>query len=86
MSEFIFIFFIFIFIFFIFIFLKDFIDLFLRDRERGRHRQREKQPSCGEHDVELDPGTLGSWPEPKADRHLADWATQLAYFKTYYSK
>ena len=32
-----------------------------------RHRQREKQASCGEPDVGLDPGTQGSFPEPKAD-------------------
>ena len=37
------------------------------DRERQRHRQREKQAPCREPDVGLDPGTLGSRPEPKAD-------------------
>ena len=36
-------------------------------RERQRHRQREKQAPCGEPDVGLDPGTLGSRPEPTAD-------------------
>ena len=36
------------------------------DRERGRDRQREKQASCGEPVVGLDPGTPGSQPEPKA--------------------
>ena len=33
------------------------------ERERQRHRQREKQ---AEPDVELDPGTPGSHPRPKA--------------------
>ena len=37
------------------------------ETERQRHRQREKQAPCEEPDVELDPGTLGSHPEPKAD-------------------
>ena len=46
-----------------FFFVKDFIYLFTRDRER----QREKQAPYGEHDVGLDPRTLGSRPEPKAD-------------------
>ena len=37
-------------------------------RERQRHRQREeKQASCREPDVGLDPGNLGSVSEPKAD-------------------
>ena len=31
------------------------------------HRQREKQTPCREPNVGLDPGTLGSCPEPKAD-------------------
>ena len=39
----------------------------MRVRERQRHRQREKQAPCGEPDVGLDPRTLGSPPEPKAD-------------------
>ena len=37
------------------------------ERERQRHRQREKQAPPGEPDVGLDPRTLGSHPEPKAD-------------------
>ena len=37
-----------------------------RDRERGRDRGRSKLPA-GEPNVRLDPGTLGSQPEPKAD-------------------
>ena len=48
-----------------------FIYLFIHERhtqrERQRHRQREKQGPCREPDVGLDPGTLGSHPEPKAD-------------------
>ena len=49
-------------------FLKDFIYLFMRDRERGRqrHRQREKQTPCTEADVGLDPVTPGSRPGLKA--------------------
>ena len=39
-------------------------------RERQRHRQKEKQAPCREPDVGLDPGTLGSRPEPKADTQL----------------
>ena len=38
-----------------------------RERERQRHRQREKQAPCRERGMGLDPGTLGSGPEPKAD-------------------
>ena len=43
--------------------------LFMRERERGRrrHRQREKQAPCGEPHVGLDPRTLASRPELKAD-------------------
>ena len=36
-------------------------------RESQRHRQREKQAPCMEPDAGLDPGTLGSRPELKAD-------------------
>ena len=39
------------------------------ERERQRHRQREKQAPLKEPDVELDPRTPGSCPEPKADAH-----------------
>ena len=39
----------------------------MRHRERQRHKQREKQALCGESNVELDPGTRGSCPEPRAD-------------------
>ena len=39
----------------------------MRDTERGRDTQREKQAPCREPDVGLDPGTLGSRPELKAD-------------------
>ena len=38
------------------------------ERERQRHRKREeKQAPCREPDAGLDPETLGSCPEPKAD-------------------
>ena len=36
-------------------------------RERQRHRQREMQAPSEEPDVGLDPDTLGSCPELKAD-------------------
>ena len=36
------------------------------EKERQRHRQREKQAPCREPDVELDPGSPGSHPGPKA--------------------
>ena len=39
----------------------------MRDTKRQRHRQREKQTPCREPDVGLNPRTLGSLPEPKAD-------------------
>ena len=43
-----------------------------RERERQRHRQREEKqvPSMKEPDVGLDPRTLGSCPELKADAQL----------------
>ena len=36
-------------------------------RDTERQRQREKQALCREADAELDPRTLGSGTEPKAD-------------------
>ena len=39
----------------------------MRDRETDTHRQRDKQAPHGEPNVELDPRTLGSCPEPKVD-------------------
>ena len=43
----------------------------MRDTEReAETQQREKQAPCGEPDVGLDPRTLGSRPEPKADAQL----------------
>ena len=47
------------------IFLRYFI-IHERHRARQRHRQREKQASCREPDVGLDPRTVGSRPELKA--------------------
>ena len=43
--------------------------LFIHERhtERERLRQRENQGPHGEPNVEVDPGTPGSRPEPKAD-------------------
>ena len=35
--------------------------------QRQRNRQREKQAPIGESQERLDPETLGSYPEPKAD-------------------
>ena len=37
------------------------------ERDRQRHRQRKKWAPCRKPNVGLDPGTLGSCPEPKAD-------------------
>ena len=42
----------------------------MRDTERQRHRQKEKQASYREPDVELNPGTPGSRPGPKAGAKL----------------
>ena len=39
----------------------------MRCTEKQRHRQREKEAPCGEPDVGLDPRTLESGPELKAD-------------------
>ena len=39
----------------------------MRDTERQRHRQREKQAPRAEPNLGLDPRTLGSQPELKAD-------------------
>ena len=47
-------------------FLKDFIYLFMRDREREREKQREKQAPCREPHMGLDPGSPGSCPGLKA--------------------
>ena len=59
---------------------KDFIYLFMRDRdtqrERQRHRQREKQAPCREPDVGLDPGSPG--PHPSLKVALNQWATGAA--------
>ena len=52
----------------LFYFFKEFIYLFIRDRERERqrHRQREEQAPCREPDAGLDPGSPGSGPGLKA--------------------
>ena len=53
---------------FLFFFFKDFIYLFMRDTQKEqRHGKREKQAPSREPDVELDPRTPGSHPEPEAD-------------------
>ena len=41
-----------------------------RERQRQRQMWREKQVLCRELDAELDPGTTGSHPGPKAE---AQW-------------
>ena len=41
----------------------------MRGTERQRQRQRERQAPCREPDVGLDPRTLGSRSELKADTH-----------------
>ena len=50
-----------------------------RERERQRHRQREKQAPCREPNVELDPRTLGSHPEPKGDAQPLSHPGVLCY-------
>ena len=50
---------------------KDFIYLFMETQGVGqRHRQREKQVPCTETSVGLNPRTLGSQPELKADKRM----------------
>ena len=49
------------------------------EREREKHRQREKQASCEKPDVGLDPRTLGSQPEPKADTQPLSHPGDLIY-------
>ena len=50
------------------LFLKDFGYLFMRDTEEGRDIGRGRSRLlCAESDAGLDPRTLGSQPEPKAD-------------------
>ena len=72
-------------LFYYIIFKKAFIYLFMKEREREReqrHRHREKQIPYGEADVGLDPRTLGSCPEPKADAEplIHSDITQLCYY------
>ena len=55
---------------FVSLIFKDFMYSFMRERERGRDRQRKKQAPCKEPSVGLDPRTLGSCPEPKANAQL----------------
>ena len=54
----------------------------MRNRERGRDRWREKQAPCGEPDMRLNPGTLGSQPEPKADAQPLSHPGGLYFSKT----
>ena len=49
------------------------------ESEKQRHRQREKQAPPREPDVGLDPRTLGSQPEPKADAQPLSHPGALAY-------
>ena len=50
-----------------FFFLRFYLFIHERHRVRQRHRQREKRAPCRDPDAELDPRTLGSCPELKAD-------------------
>ena len=54
------------------LFLKNFIYLFMieREREGQRHRQRKKQAPCREPDAGLNPESPGSHPGPKAGAKL----------------
>ena len=56
-----------IFQFYFILLFKDFIYSGEKHRERPRHGQREKQAPHGEPNGGLNPRTLGSQPEPKAD-------------------
>ena len=58
--------------FFLYFFFKS---LFIheRHRERQRHKGEEKQASCEEPDVGLDPRAPGSYREPKADPQLLNY-------------
>ena len=58
-------------------FLKNYLFIHERYRKRGRDRQREKQAPCREPDVELDPRTLGSQPEPKTDAQPLNQVPQI---------
>ena len=54
-----------------FLFKKDFIYLFMRDTDREAETQgEEKQAPSKDPDAGLNPGNLGSRPEPKADVQL----------------
>ena len=62
-------------------FFKDFIYLFMRDKERGRDigAGRSRLPA-GEPDAGFSPRTLGSRPEPKADAQtLSHLATPFSF-------
>ena len=50
-------------------FFKNILFIYSREtlRKKQKRRQREKQAPCGNLNVGLDPSTLGSQPEPKAD-------------------
>ena len=50
-----------------FILFRSYLFIHERHRERQRCRQTEKQAPCREADAGLDPRTLGSCPEPKAE-------------------
>ena len=54
----------------LFFFLGFYLFFYKRHRKRQRHKQREKQAPCREPNTGLDPRTLGSHPEPKADAQL----------------
>ena len=69
--------------YFIFLFLRFYLFIHERhrERERQRHRQREKQAPRREPDVGLDPGTLGSCRELKAEAQpLSHHASQSLSF------
>ena len=54
--------------------------IYSRERERQTHRQKEKQAPCREPNVRLDPSTLGSCPEPKADAQPLSHPSILVLF------
>ena len=56
------------------------------ERERQRQRNREKQAPHAEPDVELDPSTQGSRPEPKAQLLTQPGVPEILFFNKSFQK
>ena len=61
------------------VFILFFLTFYLFIHERHKNRQREKEASRREPDVGLNPRTLGSWAEPKADAQPLSPLTVFLY-------